>query len=119
MEKTILSAIISLVILIALMFIIPDDNALDSELAKTVNLQRHASDLMNVKDVHLTPEGVLQISYVDDTGLTTSHHFINLKSRNVILVEDEEFEPERIQISDIAHGGLKITIAKSLKLMLP
>ncbi|QDV19505.1 hypothetical protein Pan153_41710 [Gimesia panareensis] len=119
MEKVTLSAIIFLVILIAILFITPDDAQRDGQQGQGIEMMRHASDLMNVHDVKITPEGVLQMSYVDETGYLTSHHFINLKSGNVILVEDEEFAPERVMLTDTLHGGLKVTVAKSLNLNLP
>jgi hypothetical protein len=119
MEKVTLSAIIFLVILIAILFIAPEDEQGVGPQGSSVEIKRHASDLLNVHDVKITPEGVLQMSYLDDTGFLTSHHFINLKSGNVILVEDEEFTPERVMLTDTLHGGLKVTVAKSLNLNLP
>lgn len=118
MEKVALCAIIFLVILIAILFIVPNEQMEGHQRSQVIEIQRHSSDLINVQDILVTPEGLLCITYADETGLRTFHHFVNLKASNVTLVEDEEFEPEKILISDTFHGGLEITVAKSLNLNL-
>ncbi|WP_417390490.1 hypothetical protein [Gimesia sp.] len=118
MEKVALSAVVFLVILIAILFLVPDERSAENREAQSVVIQRQASELLDIENLEVTSDGILQFTRRDETGLRTFHHFINVKSGNIVIIEDEEFEPQRIMMSDTVNGGLEITVAKSLNLNL-
>ncbi|QDT23665.1 hypothetical protein [Gimesia chilikensis] len=119
MEKVTLSATIFLVILVAILLVAPNDRQLENQPVKLFELQMYSTELENVHNLRITSDAVLEITYEDEAGHGVVHQFINLKAGNVVLVEDEEFDPEKVLISDARHGGLRVTISKSLNLNLP
>ncbi|QDT29482.1 hypothetical protein [Gimesia panareensis] len=121
MDRIAFSLLAILLILIAILFVVPQDKVTSqrqkSADPQTVKIQRHTIELERVENVRITPEGILRFSG-DDGGnhLRRMHYFINLNTANVTLVEDDEFAKDRIQMSDTIIGGLQITLASSHEL---
>jgi len=114
MDRIAFTLIAVLLIFMALLFVTPQEQQ-SAELL-TVKIQRHTIELQQVENVRITREGTLRFTSSYGNHLQKKHYFINLKAGNVTLVEDDEFAPGRIQLTDTIHGGLQITLASSLGL---
>ena len=101
---------------IAMLLLIPEPLPQSSQPKPTPASARRPPELLNVRKVELLPEGLLRITYVESMGLRTFHHFINVKSGNMILIEDENIRPEQVLLSQTRQGGLEITVSHTWNL---
>ncbi|WP_145311751.1 hypothetical protein [Gimesia fumaroli] len=69
---------------------------------------------MYVQSAEITNEGILH--FVTENSGGTRYYYFNAKDRNIVIVESAEIEADQIQIEDLEHGVLLITVPEALNL---
>lgn len=116
MGKIFLMAIILLSTQISILLMIPEEHLQTREPELPIASRRKPPESLTVRQVELSPDGILRITYVKEMGMQTFHHFINVRSGNVILVEDDDLRPKLVLIAETLQGGLEITVSRSWNL---